>query len=458
MAATDANSGSTMTRRAFLRSAGLVATFAATGGLLQACAGGEPAAPAKTEAKPAESKPAESKPAAPAAKVAGKEVTFTYWNGLTGADGPIMDELIERFTRETNIRVEQQRIPWADLYAKLQVSTPAGEGPDLCLMHTAEIPHFADDGILDAIDDKVLADKGFKAEDYVQAPWEGGTFEGKRYAVPLDIPQFVLYLNNKLLKDAGLTGPDGNPKVPQNRDELVSMAKQVTKGDVFGLVMQGTTGIGPVWAFHNMLWQNGTNVFTPDLKKSALNEPAAIEVAEFWGTIHAVDKIAPPPGTVPLDAFVAGKLGLWIGGTWNIVGLKAQNVDFTVAPLPTLFKQPAVWTASHQFTFPKPKNRDDAKREAAWTHLRWISDNVVDWTLRAGQVSPLKKVQQDPRITGDPALKVFVGQAPYWQVAQPSTKWTRAEQQMPPQLEAIYLGQKKPADAMQELAKQIDAL
>jgi multiple sugar transport system substrate-binding protein len=207
-----------------------------------------------------------------------------------------------------------------------------------------------------------------------------------------------------------------------------------------------------------MLWQNGTNVFAPDLKKSALADPPAIEVAEFWGRIHAQDKIAPPPGTVPLDAFVAGKLGYWVGGTWNIVGLKAQNVDFTVAALPTLFKQPAVWTASHQFTFPKPKSRDDAKREAAWTHLRWISDNVVDWTLRAGQVSPLKKVQQDPRITGDPALKVFVGQAPHWQVAQPSTKWTRAEQLMPPQLEAIYLGQKKPADAMQELAKQIDGL
>ena len=42
-----------------------------------------------------------------------------------------MDELIDQFTKETGIRVEQQRIPWADLYAKLQVSVPAGEGPDL---------------------------------------------------------------------------------------------------------------------------------------------------------------------------------------------------------------------------------------------------------------------------------------------------------------------------------------
>src|SRR5438128_9537146 len=34
--------------------------------------------------------------------------TVTYWNGLTGADGKIMDELIDHFTRDTGIRMEQQ--------------------------------------------------------------------------------------------------------------------------------------------------------------------------------------------------------------------------------------------------------------------------------------------------------------------------------------------------------------
>ena len=57
--------------------------------------------------------------------------TITYWNGLTGADGKVMDELVDQFTNETGIKVEQQRITWPDLYAKLQVSVPAGEGPDL---------------------------------------------------------------------------------------------------------------------------------------------------------------------------------------------------------------------------------------------------------------------------------------------------------------------------------------
>ena len=50
-----------------------------------------------------------------------RKATISYWNGLTGADGKVMDELIEQFSTESGIRVEQQRIAWADLYAKLQV-------------------------------------------------------------------------------------------------------------------------------------------------------------------------------------------------------------------------------------------------------------------------------------------------------------------------------------------------
>src|SRR5437773_5424323 len=177
------------------------------------------------------------------------KATITYWNGLTGADGKVMDELIDRFTRETGIRVEQQRLPWAELYAKLQVAVPAGEGPDLALIHTVEVPHFSNDGVLEAIDDATLAGKGFRADDYLPATWQGGTFQGKRYSLPLDVPQHILYLNTKVMKDAGLGG-----KVPANRNELLAMAKQMTKADAFGFAI-GTVNPGRyTWGFHNLLW------------------------------------------------------------------------------------------------------------------------------------------------------------------------------------------------------------
>src|SRR5256884_8542829 len=95
------------------------------------------------------------------------KATITYWNGLTGADGKVMDDLIDRFTRETGIRIEQQRLPWADLYPKLQVSVPAGEGPDLALIHTVEVPHFASDGVLEAIDEAAAAGQRLRGHEYL---------------------------------------------------------------------------------------------------------------------------------------------------------------------------------------------------------------------------------------------------------------------------------------------------
>lgn len=389
----------------------------------------------------------------------GAKTTISFWNGLTGADGKVMDDLIGRFTKETGIAIEQQRIVWADLYPKLQVSTPAGEGPDLALIHTVEVPHFASDGILDPIDDRVLASKGFRGEDYLPSPWNGGTYQGKRYTIPLDVPQHVFFMNPKLLKAAGFVNSDGSPKAPGSKDELLQMATRLTSGDVYGFAMGSGANIGRyTWSFHNLLWQNGANIFTPDLKKCALTEPAAVEAAEFWGAIFAKNKIATPPNANPRDAFIAGRIAMWIAGSWNVAGLREAKVEFAVAPVPRLFKQPTVFTIPHQFSFPKPKSLDAAKREAAWTYMRWMTDNVAEWTLRAGQVAANRKSHTDPRITGDPALKTLLAQGPNWQNGQPTPKWVPAENLTRPVIEEVYIGRKAAKDAMADLARQINAL
>jgi multiple sugar transport system substrate-binding protein len=385
------------------------------------------------------------------------KATITYWNGLTGADGKVMDELIDRFAQDTGIKIEQQRLPWADLYAKLQVSVPAGEGPDLALIHTVEVPHFASDGVLEAIDDATLGGKGFRADDYLPATWQGGTYQGKRYSLPLDVPQHLLYINVKIMKEAGLVGGDGKPRVPASRDELVTMAKKMTKDDSFGFAI-GTANPGKyTWGFHNLLWQNGANIYTSDLKRAAVAEPAALEVAEFWASLPG-QKISPPANASCRDAFIANRLGLWIAGSWNFTGLREAKVDFTAAPVPKLFKQPTVWAMPHQYSFPKVKTVDRARRDAAWAHVRWITDHVADWTLKAGQVSASRKGHTDPRVTADPVLRTLLAQAPNWQVGQPTPKWVAAENVTRPLIESMYTGQKPAKAAMEELAKQINAL
>ena len=340
--------------------------------------------------------------------------TITYWNGLTGADGKVMDELIDQFTRDSGIRIEQQRLPWADLYAKLQVAVPAGEGPDLALIHTVEVPHFASDGVLEAIDDATTTAKGFRADDYLPATWQGGTYQGKRYSLPLDVPQHILYLNTKVMKEAGLVGADGRPRVPGSRDELVTMAKRIaSKPETFGFAI-GTVGPGRyTWGFHNLLWQNGANIYAADLKKAAVAEPAALEVAEFWAALEGQHKIAPPANANCRDAFIAGKLGMWIAGSWNFTGLREAKVEFTAAPLPRLFKQPVVWAMPHQYTFPKAKaaDRDQAGRGVGPRALDDRPRGGVDAQGRPGLGQPQGALRRAHHRRSGPARAAVPGAA-----------------------------------------------
>ena len=217
--------------------------------------------------------------------------------------------------------------------------------------------------------------------------WQGGVFQGKRYAIPLDVPQHAMYFNLKIMKDAGLVGPDGRPKVPASGAELLAMAKQITKDDTFGFVIGSGLNIpGYTFGFHHMLWQNGANVYAADLKRSALAEPAAIEAAEFWGGFLTQHKVAPPAASNPRDVFVAGKLGMWLAGSWNVAALRGAKIDFAVAPMPRFLKQPVVWTIPHQYVLPEAQGgrRGEARRRLDAHPLDDRSRGRVDAEGRAG--------------------------------------------------------------------------
>src|SRR3989441_11777019 len=149
------------------------------------------------------------------------------------------------------------------------------------------------------------------------------------------------------MKGGGAGGGGGKPKVPASRDEPVTMAKKIARGDTFGFAI-GTSNPGRyTWGFHTLLWQNGANIYTPDLKRAGVSEPAALEVAEFWSGLGGPLGIAPPANANCRDAFIAGRLGMWIAGSWNFTGLREAKGDFAAAPGPPPVKQPGVWAEPH---------------------------------------------------------------------------------------------------------------
>jgi len=384
------------------------------------------------------------------ARAAAQTVTLSFWNGLTGPDGRVMEGLVNDFmSQRRTIKIEQQQMPWTDFHTKMLTASSAGQAPDVAIMHTYEWPRYVQVGAVTEFSDADLAALGFQQKDFATRAWEGGIYQGRRYAVPLDIHAMCLYVNNALFQSAGLWA-DGKPKVPKNREEFLSACKTLTKGDHWGV---GWLQRGVGWAFQMLVWQNGGDIFNA-LGEPTLDSPAAIEAAQFIQDLNKKHHVTPEGITVnPAEAFQTGKIGMAIHGDWLTPAFVAARMDFTVAPVPTFFRQRAVWAGSHQIYLPVQRRPDSAKREAAFVFIKWISDHSLAWA-QGGHI-PARTA-----LTGTSGFRArkqaaLLADGPYWHFMPAVPKILVEESLIPAALEQIFLGRATPKDALQALNDQI---
>jgi multiple sugar transport system substrate-binding protein len=387
---------------------------------------------------------------APAYVRAAPNVTLAFWNGLTGPDGRVMEGIVADFlSQHKTIKIEQQQLQWTDFHTKMLTAIPAGQAPDVAIMHTYEKPRYVQSGALTEFSDADLAALGFRAKDFTPRAWDGGIYQGKRYSVPLDIHAMCLYINNTLFKSAGLW-VGGRPKVPTNRAEFLDTCKVLTHGDQHGV---GWLQRGVGWAFQMLLWQNGGDMFDAQ-GEPTLDSSAAVEAMQFIQDLNVKYHYTPEGITGnPAEAFQTGKIGMAVHGDWLTPAFVAANMDFTVAPAPTFFKQRSVWAGSHQFYLPVQRRPDPAKREAALVFIRWISEHSMAWA-QGGHIPARAGLTATP---GFKARKqaALLADAPYWHFMPAVPKILVEESLITAAQEQIFLGRATPKDALTALNDQI---
>ncbi|HKV45691.1 MAG TPA: extracellular solute-binding protein [bacterium] len=409
-----------ITRRGFLRVAG-ASTVAAAGGLLRA----------------------------PARASAASNVTLNFWNGLTGPDGRVMEGLVNDFmSQNRNMKIEQQQMQWTDFHTKMLTAIPAGQGPDVAIMHTYEVPRYVEVGAITEYADADLQTLNLHESDFNPTAWAGGIYQGKRYSVPLDIHCMCLYINNPMFKAAGLW-QGGKPKVPGTMEEFLVTAAALTKGDLHGV---GWLQRGSPWAYQMYLWQNGGSMFDSH-GDPVLDSSAAIEVAQFIQDLNKKYHYTAEGITSTADAFRTGRFGMVIHGDWNIPAFVAAKMDFTVAHAPRLFKNRVVWAGSHQFYLPTQRRPDPAKRQTAIAFIKWISDHSLAWT-QGGHIPARTALV---KTAGFRARKqaLLVDDTRYWRFMPATPKILVEESLLPVALEKIFLGTATAKDGMEGVNAEI---
>ena len=306
------------------------------------------------------------------------EVALTFWNIFTGPDGQVMRGMVDDFNDEYDgeIRVSTQTIPETDFYDVFNTSVPQGEGPDIAIMHMRRIAQYAELGMLNAFEDMIDADE--MGENYLEAAWDGGSFEGIQYGIPLDVHPIGLYYNQDILDEAGID-------VPTTYDELVSACEELEG------VVDHCMPVSNTWPSQNLfissLFQHGG----ADLDENhypAFNTQEGYDALKVFHDMVYEDNITIPNVTVDEDLtlFRQGNAAFHINGIWMLNGIKESGVNFGTSSIDTLFgdEQPAVWADSHNFVMPYQPGMSEEKEEAIMTFIEYITANAMEW-VEGGQ-------------------------------------------------------------------------
>ena len=260
------------------------------------------------------------------AALADEPVTIQFWNSFTGADGAILERLVNQFNEENEwgIKVEMDISP--SFTEQLSSALAANSGPALVLFSTAFRFQYADH--LKDISD-IFDVTGMDKADFIQSYLDYCSEDGKLYLLPFQIVGYYMMWNKDLFTEAGL-----DPETPPaNWDQWAEYAAKITNEDknVYG---SGLSYNYPYQAAHIIQRFGGLAVTKEDGKWTAHfagNEGYVKYLTMFRDMIKS--------GYNPIDAdtdptFPAGQLGMTVTGPWTTGGLDTNGINYGIALVP----------------------------------------------------------------------------------------------------------------------------
>lgn len=217
-----------ISRRSFLKCAGVGAVTAAAAGLLAGCGGSDSSSSgAASSAAPAE-------PADPNKSYAG--VTLYYAATDTEATGPEMQDIVAMVKEKTGINIEFNIIPKADTgeVDKRLVSLQAGDALDIVYGTVAQLKVFYDAGVLEPLDEMASA-AGYDIKSVFgdSAPVYD---DGQTYGLPAFTDVWCTFINSKVFENAGVEIPSAEG---WTWEKYIETAQKLTNLDeeIYGSLM-----------------------------------------------------------------------------------------------------------------------------------------------------------------------------------------------------------------------------
>ncbi|MEU8211565.1 sugar ABC transporter substrate-binding protein [Micromonospora sp. NPDC049044] len=297
--------------------------------------------------------------------------TLTYWASNQGAsleaDKATLQPELDKFEKQTGIKVTVEVVPWSDLLNRLLAAATSGKGPDVVNIGNTWSASLQATGALVEFDDATLTAVGGKDRIVPAALAAAGAPGKPPAAVPLYSMAYSLYYNKKMFADAGITAP------PTTWEQLAEDGKKLSTGGKWGLAIEGANPSENAHHAFTFSQQYGGEWFD-SAGKPTFDTPQNVSAIKRYIDFMAADKITNPSNAEyaqnqSVSDFANGKAAMLL---WQSAGsnLKTQNMAadaYGVAPVPFLANPPAggkkvnsMVAGINMAVFKHTKNKDGA--------------------------------------------------------------------------------------------------
>ncbi|MEA4999725.1 MAG: ABC transporter substrate-binding protein [Candidatus Limiplasma sp.] len=386
------------------------------------------------------------------------KVEVVFWNGYTGPDQPVLEQIVNDFNAsQDQVEIKMEIMPWDTLYQKLMPAMIAGNAPDVVAISVTRYSEYAMAGKLEALDSYIEKSTVITQDNLVPGLFNAGKYNGTQYALPMACAAMVMYYNKDMFRDAGLD-PENPPKT---MDELTAAWAKLIKKDASGNVTQYAQAIGvkaTVPMVPVFMWANGAEYIVEG--KSALNTPEAVEAMTLLANAFAEG--VSPVGLTGQEAdnlFAAQKAAIEFNGQWAIPGFRGAGIDLGIAEVPSGKGGHKTWGGDTILCM----SADSKVKDAAWSFIEYFNNTEAQtkWSLGVGFIpTRLDMAENQELLTGNPDISIFMKASTYADIfmADQPLSGRIDEEILVPLYESVTRGTATPADALKKASDQLDAL
>ncbi len=212
--------------------------------------------------------------------------------------------------------------------------------------------------------------------------------------------------------------------------------------------------------FLSLLWQFGGEPYAEDGGSATFDSDAGVQ-ALTWMT-QQIEAGFSPPNVAPdsqYTAFKNGEVAVTWDGIWQINDLQttAPDLQWSLAPVPTVGTEPAVWANSHQLVMFRSRRPDDNKLLASKTFLQFLTDNSEAWA-GAGMIPARSEARETPEFRTSPQAAVAEAIPSMRFLPTVAAVGEVQAQTLETAISDAVLGRVAPADALRAQAERATAL